>query len=278
MPTEYRVLEGENFTLNPSGAGTSLEDGSATNHMTKMMWSNSTAYQTFWIPTNKIITNLAVRTCGSQCSDGHGSSGLLTVYVDTVKLFEHWEHHTAYVDHNIGVNLTPGDYTLGVQFSHDYAVHGVCDRNLYLDRVVMTQEDQVSSRTCLRRNGSGPYVDRHPTNFDWRWDVKAKVDKYLSEFPHVYANTYWHHPPPPHAPRDRDSVDFWDCNGRGYAIDPATGDRLFDRIMRDNASPAVEWIIWRRKLYAAWNGWRGEPFGTDSFSWHDDHIHVTFRR
>jgi hypothetical protein len=124
--------------------------------------------------------------------------------------------------------------------------------------------------------GSPFYVDRHPTRYNWlpkRPDVEAWA-RYLAENFDCWVNTYFDHPEG--YGRDADSFDVWGPGGRGDPIDPGLGDRIFRLLFDDPGLPNIEWIIWRAAIHGAWNGWAGEPFGTDPFSWHYDHIHVTY--
>jgi len=54
------------------------------------------------------------------------------------------------------------------------------------------------------------------------------------------------------------------------------GDQVFAFLFYYQGKPDIDWIIWRATLYGAWNGWRGEGFGSDAFSWHMDQVHCTY--
>jgi hypothetical protein len=46
-------------------------------------------------------------------------------------------------------------------------------------------------------------------------------------------------------------------------------------LMTDPRPPLIDWIIWRRRMWTRGKG-RWEPYGNNAFTYHDDHIHVTF--
>jgi hypothetical protein len=127
--------------------------------------------------------------------------------------------------------------------------------------------------------GTGSYADIHPTRYDdvWRSDIEAWA-RYLVDNYHVWCNTYVDHPPEEEWAGYYDNVSFdvWDRAGRGWPIDPAVGQEIFNLLFYDPNEPNISWIIWQGWIYHAGNGWAGQPFGFDSFTWHYDHIHVTY--
>lgn len=130
--------------------------------------------------------------------------------------------------------------------------------------------------------GSAWYAERCPTRYAWRPDVEAWA-RWLVENYSVWVNTYHNHPEDVFLrageSRMMDSYDVWGPSGRGDPLDPALGDELFGIIFNDPNPPNIEWIIYKRRMYGAWNSWYGEPFGDGSvFMNHDDHIHVTYLR
>ncbi len=128
--------------------------------------------------------------------------------------------------------------------------------------------------------GTGSYADIHPTRYDdvWRSDIEAWA-RYLVDNYHVWCNTYVDHPPEVEAPGNYDHVSFdvWDRAGRGWAVDPAIGQQIFNELFYYKGEPNIDWIIWQQTIYGEWNRWAGESFGHDPFTWHNDHIHVTYR-
>ena len=124
----------------------------------------------------------------------------------------------------------------------------------------------------------GDYVARHPTRYNWlpeRPDVEGWA-RWLVRNRKCWVNTYHDHPVG--FGRDKNSIDVWSPKGRGHAIDPNLGQEIFGLLLNDPNPPDIEWIIWRRRIYSAANNWLGAPWGEDPFTWHDDHIHVTYRR
>ncbi len=122
----------------------------------------------------------------------------------------------------------------------------------------------------------GGFVDRHPTRYEWREDVEDQIRRIYAAFPEIRIgsiNTYVDHPEG--FGRDLDSFDVWGPGMRGDPIGFDLGGRVFDFIFNDPNPPLIDWIIFRRAIFTRASG-MFEPFGVDNFSFHDDHIHVTF--
>jgi GH25 family lysozyme M1 (1,4-beta-N-acetylmuramidase) len=123
----------------------------------------------------------------------------------------------------------------------------------------------------------GSFMNRHPTRYEWREDVEDQIRRISAAFPELTIgsiNTYVDHPET--FGRDLDSFDVW---GPGMRNDPVgfdLGGRVFDFIFNDPNPPLIDWIIWRRAIWTSASG-IFEAFGVDDFSFHDDHIHVTFQ-
>lgn len=133
--------------------------------------------------------------------------------------------------------------------------------------------------------GSPIYMRNHPTRYRWNNHVEPLIRKIYLQMggPEVvHINTYvWH---PPFDPGiidfryDRLSFDTWGGGGRNDPIGQHKGQKVFDLIWNDPGEPYIDWIIWRRTIRIRHEGFRARPFGTDPFSWHDDHPHVTMLR
>ncbi len=132
------------------------------------------------------------------------------------------------------------------------------------------------------------YQLRHPTRYVWRPDVEKIARKLVDTF-NVSCNTYHEHPEGRGfevASTDPDgkvwrientSLDVWGPQGRNDPIGSTVGQQIFELLLNDPNKPDINWIIWQATQYGAWNSWQGEPFGTNPFTWHYDHIHVTYR-
>jgi predicted chitinase len=130
---------------------------------------------------------------------------------------------------------------------------------------------------------SGRYDERHPTRYRWREDIAELIREVYQEFgpDKVHINTYLEHPGREISPRafgrDTTSFDVWDARGRDHPIDPKLGEEITRWLYRKEGEPNIDWIIWDRQW---WDNsfpvdvWR--PFGKDNFSFHEDHIHVTY--
>lgn len=122
---------------------------------------------------------------------------------------------------------------------------------------------------------SSIYQVAHPTRYAWRDDVEELIRRIYRKFggPDVlHINTYVCHPEG--WCRDTTSFDVWGPGGRNYPIGYDLGNRVFNYIFYDPNPPYIEWCIWRRRMWTR-TFWGWQPFGTDPFSFHDDHIHVT---
>lgn len=129
-----------------------------------------------------------------------------------------------------------------------------------------------------RREASGWYAQNYPMHFGFRSDVKELVDKYEDEFyGQAMLLTYYMHPPVYGRKWEFVSMDAWDPAGRGVALNPATGDALFTRIMEDYEGPLVQWIIWRGRMWSRGGGWEVyDPPEDGSDPGHHRHIHCTY--
>jgi hypothetical protein len=131
------------------------------------------------------------------------------------------------------------------------------------------------------------YQERHPTRYFWRPNVEEWARWLVNHF-NVWCNTYYEHPEGygfNEASTDPDgtvwynentSMDVWGPQGRNDPLGLTVGQQIFDILFNYQDPPNINWIIWQATIYGAWNGWAGEPFGSDNFTWHMDHIHVTY--
>ncbi len=129
------------------------------------------------------------------------------------------------------------------------------------------------------------YQDRHPTRYNWRPDVEEWA-RYLVENYDVWCNTYYEHPEGwgfNHQSTDADgtkwyvqdtSFDVWGPAGRNDPLDPDLGDEIYNLLFHYAGKPDIDWIIWKRQIWTVRGGY--SAFGTEPFSWHDDHIHITY--
>ena len=130
---------------------------------------------------------------------------------------------------------------------------------------------------------SARYDERHPTRYQWREEIADLIREVYRRFgpDEIHINTYHEHPGREIAPnafgRDTTSFDVWDAKGRDHDLDPKLGSEIARWLYNKAGAPHIDWMIWD----AQWwdnsfpvDDWR--PFGEDKFSWHKDHIHVTY--
>ena len=141
--------------------------------------------------------------------------------------------------------------------------------------------EPVPVKKGLRHPGSGWYVEQHPTHHDWREDVKALVDKVEAEFDDIYINTYWNHPPIPENYDNRYdavSLDVWDSDGRGYALDWYLHDEVLNRLFYDPNPPNISWYLSKGYLWTPERGLEKWPdYDIASDAQHNNHLHVTYQ-
>lgn len=124
---------------------------------------------------------------------------------------------------------------------------------------------------------SGGYVARHPDRYAWRTRVAEMIRKTYDKFgwDSIHINTYHDHPPG--LGRDYTSFDVWDRKGRGHALDPVLGQKVFDFLFNYEGLPNIEWCIYKGSMWSVRNGWTISPPGpADSDPRHDRHIHITY--
>lgn len=119
---------------------------------------------------------------------------------------------------------------------------------------------------------SWSYQDRHPTRYTWREDVE-KWARYLVDTYDVWVNTYYDHPEGYW--RTETSIDVWGPEGRNDFLPWNLGDKIWRELFNDPGKPDIDWMIYRREIWTRASGvWA--PWGSDDFTWHDDHVHCTF--
>jgi hypothetical protein len=124
----------------------------------------------------------------------------------------------------------------------------------------------------------GNYQDRHPTRYEWREDVAGVIRRLYKTFGSaIHVNTYVQHPGDENGrwARDTAAFDVWGEGGRNDFLPSALGDEVYDFLFTDPNPPNIDWIIYKREIWTSAT-WSSRPWGFDRFTWHDDHIHVTY--
>ena len=117
---------------------------------------------------------------------------------------------------------------------------------------------------------------RHPwgsgaTRYHWSSPVSANVQRVLSRWPHVTANTYVCHPWCGWADV---SVDFWGSHGRGDPIPEHTGKEIRHFLMNLSGSPFIRHTIFQHQLWTSWGGY--SRWLRDDHDGRLQHLHVTY--
>jgi hypothetical protein len=129
------------------------------------------------------------------------------------------------------------------------------------------------------------YIAVHPTRYEWREDVAGVIRRLYRQFgsDNIKVNTYVEHPGDNGGifARDTAAFDVWGPGGRmgeggeAFFLPPALGVQVFRFLFDDPNPPDIDWIIYRREIWERAT-FTSRGFGFNAFTFHDDHIHVTY--
>lgn len=108
------------------------------------------------------------------------------------------------------------------------------------------------------------------THYNWRPDVRRRVQRTLSTFSGITANTYYDHPWPGW---DGVSFDLWGPGGRGRAISRDLGSATLNFLLTNAESWNIRHLIYERRLWTSFGGWSVWP--SDDHSGRLRHVHCT---
>jgi hypothetical protein len=132
--------------------------------------------------------------------------------------------------------------------------------------------------------GTGSYIDIHPTRYTWREDVERVIRRVYRQFgsDNIKINTYVEHPGDEGGvfARDTAAFDVWGPGGTEAAdstffLDSVIGGQIFRFLFDDPNPPDIDWIIYQGEIFTRAT-FEFRPFGFDDFTFHNDHIHVTY--
>jgi len=132
--------------------------------------------------------------------------------------------------------------------------------------------------------GTGSYIDIHPTRYTWREDVEGVIRRVYRQFgsDNIQINTYVQHPGDEDGrfARDTAAFDVWGPGGREatdstFILPPSLGVQVFRFLFDDPNPPDIDWIIYQEEIFTRAT-FAFRPFGFDDFTFHNDHIHVTY--
>jgi hypothetical protein len=117
-------------------------------------------------------------------------------------------------------------------------------------------------------------VDRlGPTRHNWVEPVERTIQRTLTKFPTLRANTYVDHPWPGWG---RHSVDYWGLGGRGHAMPPHLSWPTANFLLAMPGRPLIRHLIVELSLWTSWGGWSG--WTAPDHSGRLRHVHVTYWR
>src|SRR5215204_988155 len=129
------------------------------------------------------------------------------------------------------------------------------------------------------------YIAVHPTRYEWREDVAGVIRRLYRQFgsDNIKVNTYVQHPGDNGGifARDTAAFDVWGPGGRmgegreDFFLPPALGAQVFRFLFDDPNPPDIDWIIYREEIWERAT-FTSRGFGFNDFSFHNDHIHVTY--
>jgi hypothetical protein len=122
------------------------------------------------------------------------------------------------------------------------------------------------------------YVAMHPTRYEWREDVEGVLRRLYKQFGRaIHVNTYVEHPGDEGGrwARDTAAFDVWGEEGRGSFLPSGLGAQVYRFLFDDLNPPDIDWIIYEREIWTR-ETFSSRPFGFNDFTFHDDHIHVTY--
>jgi hypothetical protein len=121
-------FEGESMTLATGGAVRT--DPAASGGQVLGVWSNGGASRQ--LVTTGTAVRLTVRAKGTAC----WGAPVMRVSVDGIQVASLSVNATSYTDHTATVNIPAGTKTMAVELTNDHR-DSTCDRNLYVDKVVL---------------------------------------------------------------------------------------------------------------------------------------------
>ncbi len=132
--------------------------------------------------------------------------------------------------------------------------------------------------------GHAEYIKDHPTRYRFAKHLIPLIRYLYREMggpTEIHIDTYVWHPPydEPYILRRYDllSFDVWGGGGRGDPIGFRKGTRVFDLVWDYPGEPYIDWAIWERRLYSRARNFVPIPWGTNPFTWHDDHPHFSMK-
>jgi parallel beta-helix repeat protein len=95
---------------------------------------NSTATKS--VATDRVV-KVTVRARGAQCNGAPTAK----VRIDGTQVASFTVSSTTYADYSQAIDVPAGSHSVGVSFDNNYYESGVCNRNLYVDRVTLSRGD-----------------------------------------------------------------------------------------------------------------------------------------
>jgi hypothetical protein len=128
-PVSDQVIEAETMTPSSGAYIKPVADNSASGGSAMAFYSAGTASKSV---TTSALSRIVVRARGDQCS----GAPILVVNVDGTQVLSTAVTATTWTDYSVNVAIASGTHAITAGFVNDY-YPGVCDRNLYVDKLTL---------------------------------------------------------------------------------------------------------------------------------------------
>lgn len=137
--TSTSKLEGESMTLAKS-SGSAISETGASGGKSLLIYSNATAQGS--LVNTGATSSISVLAKSTACN---GVYAKMVVKVDGVQVISTNVSSTTFKTYSASVSLSTGAHTVAVAFTNDAYTAGVCDRNLFVDKISSSSSLAYSS-------------------------------------------------------------------------------------------------------------------------------------
>jgi hypothetical protein len=149
------TFEAETMATSSTTAAKVVARTTASGGQALAFWTNSNASKTVTTPA---LSGITLTLMGNQCS----GAPVATVTIDGTKVGDITVSETAFTAKTLALKLPAGSHKVEVAYGNEVA-SSTCDRNLYLDKVVL-KEDLTAPATTTTSPTSGTTTTTSPTS------------------------------------------------------------------------------------------------------------------